>query len=166
MRHEPMADADGLLRIYLNDHLAGAMGGLQLARRAASANRSNEYGEFLSELVEEIESDVHTLEKLMDDAGIGRDRVKLLAAWSAEKAGRLKLNGRLLGYSPLSRVVELEILALGVDGKLSLWRSLEQLAPDDRRLRGIDLADLVKRARSQRRRLETRRLKAVRDALA
>ena len=38
-------------------------------------------------------------------------------AWSAEKFGRLKLNGQLSGYSPLSRLEELEILALVAEGK-------------------------------------------------
>jgi hypothetical protein len=159
-----MADAHGLLAIYLNDHLAGAVGGLQLARRAAAANDSNEYGRFLSQLAGEIEADLHALEDLMDRLGVGRDRIKLLAAWSAEKVGRLKLNGRLLGYSPLSRVVELEALSLGVQGKLSLWRALQQLADGQPRLRGVDLDDLVARAQSQRRRLESRRVRAVVEA--
>jgi hypothetical protein len=159
-----MADVDGLLAIYLNDHLAGAVGGLQLARRAAGANRSNEYGAFLSALAQEIEADLHALEDLMEQLDIGRDHFKLLAAWMAEKAGRLKLNGRLLGYSPLSRMVELELLALGVEGKLSLWRALQKLADDDRRLRAVDLARLAERARSQKRKLERRRLRAAREA--
>lgn len=36
----------------------------------------------------------------------------------AEKLGRLKPNGQLHGYSPLSRVIELEGLYLGISGKL------------------------------------------------
>ena len=159
-----MAGGTDLLGIYLNDHLAGAIGGLELARRAAGANRSNDYGSFLSELAGEIEADLHALEDVMDKLEIGRDHLKVLAAWTTEKVGRLKLNGRLLGYSPLSRVLELEVLCLGVEGKLALWRALQKLAEDDSRLGGIDLADLVGRARSQRRRLETRRLKAARAA--
>src|SRR5437764_5880775 len=161
-----MGDAKALLGIYLNDHLAGAVGGLELARRAATANRSNDYGAFLSELAGEIEADLHALENIMDKLEVGRDHVKLLTAWTAEKIGRLKLNGRLLGYSPLSRVLELEVLCLGVEGKLSLWRALQKLADQDTRLRWIELDELVARARSQRRRLETRRLKAAKVTFA
>jgi hypothetical protein len=46
------------------------------------------------------------------------------AAWLAEKLGRLKLNGRVATYSPLSRVVELEgLLALNVVRR-RLWSAL------------------------------------------
>ena len=50
----------------------------------------------------------------MEALGARVDRLKAAAAWGGEKLGRLKLNGQLRGYSPLSRVVELEGLALGV----------------------------------------------------
>ena len=53
---------------------------------------------------------------------------KLSAAWAAEKAARLKLNGRLLSRSPLSSLEELEMLRLGVEGKAAGWRTLRALA--------------------------------------
>jgi hypothetical protein len=65
--------------------------------------------------------------------------VKVLLGWGAEKAGRLKLNGELLGYSPLSRLEELEALSLGVEGKLALWTALRRTHGDDPRLRGAEL---------------------------
>jgi hypothetical protein len=157
---------DRLIAIYLNDHLAAATGALELARRAAGSNAGNDYEPFLTELAGEIEDDLHALEDVMERLEVGRDRLKVAAGWAAEKAGRLKLNGQLLGYSPLSRVVELEMLSLGVEGKLSLWRVLEPLAADDPRLRDVDVTDLMTRARSQRRRLEPRRLRAAREAFA
>jgi hypothetical protein len=46
-----------LLAIYLNDHLAGATAGLELARRARGSNRDTELGEFLERLTGEIEED-------------------------------------------------------------------------------------------------------------
>ena len=45
----------------------------------------------------------------------------------SRRSGRLKPNGQLTGYSPLSRVVELEGLALGITGKLALWKALREL---------------------------------------
>jgi hypothetical protein len=153
--------SEDLLAIYLNDHLAGSTVGVDVARRAAAENRENEFGEFLAQLAGEIEADRRELQRVMERLGVGRDRLKLLAAWTAEKVGRLKLNGRLLEYSPLSRLVELEMLSLGVEGKLSLWRALQKVAEDDPRVRDVDFATLVDRARSQRRRLETRRLRAA-----
>jgi hypothetical protein len=153
------------LGTYLNDHLAGATVGVELARRAAGSNRGTTYGETLSRLAEEIAEDRRTLEAVMKRLGIGRDRAKTTLAWGGEKLGRLKLNGQLVGYSPLSRLVELEGLSIGVEGKLLMWQALAQLAPNDRRLADFDFDELVKRARSQRRRLERQRMNALREAL-
>lgn len=147
------------LAIYLNDHLAGSTAGVELARRAASSNEGNDYGRVLSAIAREIEEDRATLEAMMDRLDVGRDRVKTLAAWLGEKAGRLKPNGRLLSYSPLSRLEEIEFLLLGVSAKLSLWRAL------DHTIGGIELAELEARAESQRERLEALRLRAAREAL-
>jgi len=66
------------------------------------------------------------------------------------------LNGRVAGYSPLSRVLELEVLALGVEGKRALWR----IAAGDARLDRVDLAALARRAERQRRLVERERLRA------
>jgi hypothetical protein len=153
--------ATRLLAIYLNDHLAGSTAALELARRARSANRGTRFEAAFARLAEEIEEDRDALLDVMRRLGVPRDPVKEAAGWLAEKAGRLKLNGRLTGYSPLSRVVELEILALGVEGKRALWRALRELAAGDARLAGVDLATLLKRAERQRRTVEQQRLRAV-----
>jgi hypothetical protein len=151
-----------LLATYLNDHLAGSTVGVELARRAAGSNSGTPYGRVLAKLATEIEEDRATLEKIIDDLDFGKDRVKVTLAWTGEKLGRLKLNGRLLSYSPLSRLEELELLSLGVEGKLLLWKSLRETLGGKSR---VDLDELIMRARSQRRRLETQRLKAAAEAL-
>jgi hypothetical protein len=154
-----------VLAIYLNDHLAGATAGLELARRAASSNRGSAYGSSLEQLATEVEQDRETLLAVMRSLEIGVDRLKVLGGWGAEKLGRLKLNGHLLSYSPLSRAVELEALLLGVQGKLALWRSLEQLKPGRGKLKEFDFLALIARAEGQIERLESHRLQAIREAL-
>jgi hypothetical protein len=155
---------DDLLAIYLNDHLAGASVGGRLARRTLGANRDNDFGRALAPVAREIEEDQETLKEVMRRLGVGADRLKSAAATGGELAGRLKLNGRLLSYSPLSRLVELEALALGVEGKRGLWKSLE--ATDEPRLAGFDFGALAERALRQRRTLERQRLNAARIALS
>jgi hypothetical protein len=155
-----------LLGIYLNDHLAGATGGVELARRARGANRGTPFEDPLRRLAGEIEEDRGDLVDVMRRLGVARDPLKVAFAWAAEKGGRLKLNGRLTGYSPLSRVLELELLSLGVEGKLAMWRVLASVAGEDERLAGVDLAALVRRAESQRRLLERERRRAAELAFA
>jgi hypothetical protein len=110
-----------LLGIYLNDHLAGSAVGVEMARRSRGANAETEFGGPLSALCGEIEADRETLEAVIEELAVGRSRIKPTLGWLAEKVGRLKPNGQLRGYSPLSRVVELETLIVGVTGKLRLW---------------------------------------------
>jgi hypothetical protein len=153
-----------LLAIYLNDHLAGATAGVELARRSESANRGSDFGSFLHELGVEIESDRRELADLMGRLGIAQDRLKVAAAWTAEKVGRLKPNGALTGYSPLSRVLELEALSGGVEAKLSLWRALGELSADAR-LGDFDSERFIERARSQLEGLERHHRHAARLAL-
>ena len=151
-----------LLSTYLNDHLAGSTVGVELARRAAGSNEGTDLGAFLSRLATEIEEDRDTLLAIMDRLGVKKDRAKVAAGWAGEKVGRLKPNNRLFGYSPLSRVIELEGLALGVEGKRSLWQVLAELR--EPRLAEFDFVALLERARAQRDQLQKRRLAASLDA--
>jgi hypothetical protein len=151
------------LAIYLNDHMAAATGGAELAGRVARANRGTPYGETLAELRTEIEDDREALVSIMGRLGVGVDPVRRALGWSAEKLGRLKLNGQLTGYSPLSRFEELEILTLGVTGKLLLWEALQRVEPTV--VSEEELARLADRARTQRERLDSLRLRAADEAL-
>jgi hypothetical protein len=155
---------DRLLGIYLNDHLAGATAGLELARRSHGRNRDGKIGAPLGRIADEIEEDRQSLVAVMQRLGVAANVAKTSFAWLAERVGRLKLNGHLLSYSPLSRVEELEALRLGVEGKLSLWRTLKETRGSDPRLEGVDLDDLSRRAESQRDELEEMRVASARNA--
>jgi hypothetical protein len=157
--------APRLLSIYLKDHHAGAVAGAGLARRAAGANEGTPYGDELARLADEIDEDKATLERLMDAVDVGSDQLKDSAAWAGEKLGRLKPNARWRDYSPLSRLIELEGLMLGVTGKLGLWRALERVAGEIEGLSGFDLVELQTRAEDQRARLEELRQRAAAEAL-
>jgi hypothetical protein len=153
-----------LVRIYLQDHHAGSTTGLELARRIRGNNEGNDYGEAMAPIVDQIAADKKTLESIMDDLGFGSDTIKDVGAWMLEKVGRLKMNGQITGYSPLSRVVELEGLMTGITGKISLWAALLQIAPDEPRLDAAHLERLRERGESQRTTVEELRKRAARDA--
>jgi hypothetical protein len=154
------------LRIYLQDHLAGSTAGLELARRTRGANEGTEYGEPLAKIADEIDADRRHLQGIMDDLGFGGDRLKNITAWGVEKVGRLKLNGELTRYSPLSRVVELEGLLTGITGKCGLWVALLEVAPGEPRLDAALLERLRDRAEEQRATVEGLRERAAREAFA
>ena len=150
------------LAIYLNDHLAGATVGRELSKRAAGSNSGTPLGDFLEKLHGEIAEDRQTLLDVMDALDVGQDHAKTIAARVGERLGRLKPNGNLISYSPLSRLVEVEGLSLGINGKASLWRALGLL--DDPRLEPWDFAALERRAKRQLRGLEPYRIESAQIA--
>jgi hypothetical protein len=154
------------LSIYLNDHLAGSTGGLELAKRTRGANEGTEYGEPLGRITHEIEQDRDALIRLMETLEVKRDHLKVAAGWVAEKLGRLKPNGQLTGYSPLSRLIELEGLAVGITGKQSLWDALLEVAGEDARLDAEELRRLSRRAEEQREEVWKLRQRAAGDAFS
>lgn len=156
-----------LLGIYLNDHLASSLAGLELARRmSGAAEPGSESATVLARLVTELAQDRAELLAIMAALGIKVRGYKMFAAWAGEKAGRMKLNGRLVTRSPLSGLVEAEILRLGIEGKAAAWRTLRALAVRDDRLDAARLDWLLARAVSQSEAAETLRVGIAEQMLA
>ena len=153
------------LSIYINDHFGGSTAGVELAKRAARNNRGDpEFGPALERIASEIEEDRDGLKRIMSRLGIGEDRIKEAIGWALEKAGRLKPNGELLKFSPLSRLVEIEGLLGGVSAKQSLWKVLLDVQDAYPELDAAELAELEQRAQDQRARLYDLRGAAARIA--
>jgi hypothetical protein len=140
------------LPIYLNDQLFQQTVAVELAQRAQRSNAESELGTFLAGLQRELAEDRDALLRHMAGAGVRPSRGRVVGARLAERLGRLKLNGHLTTYSPLSRLGELDALAQLLEGKRGFWLSLE-------------LEELAERARDQRERLEPHRIAAARVAL-
>jgi hypothetical protein len=98
--------------------------------------------------------------------GVGKATLKTAGAKVAERLGRLKPNDQLSSYSPLSRVLELEGLRSGVQGKLALWDSLAQIAPLDDRLDAEEVAGLQAKAQRQLEGLRQHHMMAAREAFS
>lgn len=153
-----------LLGIYLNDHLGGAMGGFELAEAAYQRNQGTDVGAFLRDLRDEVGEDRTTLEQLIIGLGLEPSRIKQAGAWMAEKVSRLKLNDETTGNTDLRILLELEMLALGVRGKLLMWQVLNEVKGANDQLAATDFDALIKRAESQLEGLERHRRQAARAA--
>lgn len=112
-------------------------------------------------LAEQIAGDRRTLENIMRQLDVEPSGTRVAVARVAELLGRLKPNGRLFERSPLSKVVELETLVVGIRGKEALWASLQTA---ELRLQGIDLQALAQSAKTQAREVDKLRLSAVATA--
>jgi hypothetical protein len=143
--------ANKYLRIYINDHRAAGRGGLALATRCRDRNRATPLGNVLTVIIDELREDLSILERVAGALAIPPDPVKFVAARAGELVGRLKLNGSVRSYSPLSRLLELEALLAGIDARRSLWLALQTSLPKG--VAGADFGALAKRAGDQRDRL-------------
>lgn len=160
---------DKRLRIYVDDHLALMMAEIELVRRCRRSNRVTPLGAFLQQLEMEVIAQKSIAKDVIHRIG-GKDtsesRLKTGAAWFAEKLGRLKLNGSLLRYSPLSRVVELETLGAAAQERFALWDSFAAVVGQDSRLDGITFAFFRDQSQQHLEELNTRRRFAAAEAFS
>lgn len=154
------------LGIYLNDQLAAGTLWRELAKRAERNNRGTESGDVLAGVATAITEDVQTFRSIMRRLGVRPNPGKVALGLAAERVARLKLNGQWKSYSPLSRFIELETLAMGIEGKKILWSTLRDLAGLARRLPDIDFDALIERAAQQRAAVEPWRRQAGVEAFA
>jgi hypothetical protein len=151
--------------VYLNDHLGGATMGVNLAGQIADHAEGTPLADLMTRLQAEIEEDRETLVDLMERMDVRRNPVKQAIGWLAETASRVKFSGALSGDASHGIFMALESMALGVLGKLSLWRALREVRMEHPSLAALDLDALIARAEAQHATLERERLAAGRRAL-
>ncbi|MGW6915861.1 hypothetical protein ACWGB8_18900 [Kitasatospora sp. NPDC054939] len=147
---QPLAEP---LHIYLNDHLTGAFGGAALARRMARTHPGSRRASELHRLARDIEQDRDDLVRIMEGLQVPVRHYRTWLGLAGERLGRLKPNGTLVRRAPLSDLIELETMRIGVEGKAALWRALRAIADTDDRLDRADLDRLSARADEQARTL-------------
>lgn len=153
------------LGIYLNDHLAGSVAGRDLAERIRSSNEGTDFGTFMGQLVHQIDEDRDVLDDLMKRLGIEQSSFKQAVGSLMEKLASVKFDPKVEGDPQLNRLLQIELLQIGVEGKQSMWRALKEVAKHDQ-LPPIDMERLIDRAQQQLDGLERLRLGAAVEAFA
>jgi hypothetical protein len=124
----PAASLDGrLLAIYVRDHHALLVALRELAHRMRGAARPDQQPAFADNVLQAADDDIAAVEGFLHRLDSAPSRSRHAAVWTAEKVGRLKLNGRLLRTSPLSAVTELEGCRLLLESNRALWSALAGL---------------------------------------
>ena len=150
---------------YLNDHLAGSVGAIELLDHLINEQSGQRLEKFLVDLRDDIGRDQEVLRDLIQKLDLGESAVRKAGAWLAEKLGEaMLLAGNEIGG--LGLLQALEVLALGICGKELLWRALQTVEANLSQLQGIDLERLEQRAREQFERVEKERLHLARETLA
>jgi hypothetical protein len=154
------------LLTYLNDHVAGSRTALELLDYLIDSTTNVESRAFFTTLRADIAADRQTLEDVIARLGGAASPLRDAAGWFADRVTRLKLVADDPGGGRLRHLEALELLALGILGKRSLWRSLAAVKPQVAALRDVDLDHLQARAEDQYARAEACRLNTVPTALA
>ena len=149
---------------YLNDHLAGSVGAIELVDHWSKLCDGKPLATFLADLKKDIEADQKTLRELMRALGTKESSIRPAGAWVAEKFSRARfaIAGDEIGG--LGLVLTLETLVMGITGKKLLWRTLA--ASELPRMGNIDFAEMEQRAEQQIARVELERIRAAREALS
>ena len=152
---------------YLDDHLAVAAAGIQLAERCRDRDPESELGHVLHALLIEIRHDREVLERVIRVLGGSPNTIKRATALGAERMSSLRMSLPMIGLGSResARLEEIEVLSLGIEGKRLMWAALAQLSSTDERLSEFPFPDLKRQARSQRDRLERSRLRLAAEAL-
>lgn len=117
-----------LLGLYLSDHLTGATAGAERIERMAVDFADTPVFAALSELAAEIRGEHLYVQHLISQLGLRRRPLAEAVSWAGERVGRLKSNGSLLKRSPMTLVLEAELMRSAVIGKLGMWQTLEDNA--------------------------------------
>jgi hypothetical protein len=145
------------LAVYLHDHYAGSHFAIELLDSMEEQYRGEPLAAFAHRIAQEIEEDRHTLRHIIDAVGKAHFDAAEVLGWISEKAGQLKL--RRDSNGGLGTFEALETLALGIQGKLGLWKSLPAIREIDPRVPDLDFDTLLARAQTQYNQVEEQRLR-------
>ena len=152
------------LRTYLNDHLAGSLVAIDLLEQLEAAYTDTGLASFFAELRRDISADRKELRRLINSLRVTESRPRKVSAWLTGKVTELKLRLDDSARGPLRLLESLEVLGLGIHGKLALWGALGAAADSSPALQGFDYGRLAQRAEKQRSRVEVVRLEAAKAA--
>ena len=158
--------ANKQLAIYLNDHLAGATGALELLTHLEETSTGTAVGAALTQLHVEIEGDRQELEHLMERLNIDVSVSRKVSGWLGEKLAYVKLQLDDTSDGSMRLFEGLEALALGIQGKRGLWQALAVVSACESELKHVQYDQLIQQAEDQHRRVEVLRLDAAKAVLA
>jgi hypothetical protein len=150
------------LAIYLHDHYAGSHFAIELLDSIQKQYSTEPLGDFARRISEEIEQDRHVLRHLIETTGKTHLDTAEVLGWLSEKTSELKLRRDHSGG--LGTFEALEMLALGIQGKVGLWTALPEIRKVDPRIPDLDFATLLIRARTQYSQVEEQRLRLAATA--
>lgn len=118
-----------LLGVYLGDHLTGSTAGVSRLQDMAERFADEPFGAEIAVVADQVAAERATLEAVIEALELDKHPVRQALAWVGERVGSLKPNGQLIGESPMTPVLELELTRGAVMAKGAGWEVLSAYAP-------------------------------------
>lgn len=127
--HDGIAVEPRILGVYLNDHLAGSMGGSERFQRLADVLGRTPVGPLVADVAAQVTQEREELSDLVERCGLThRNPVKQVLVLVGERVARLKAVRSRLRRSAMDTLLEVELLRSALVGKLGVWETLVDAA--------------------------------------
>ena len=146
------------LAIYRSDHHAGSEAALAILDHLEASHGAGPAGELARRLRPEFKEERVQLQKLLDKLGATTSVPRRVVGWLSEKGLELKIYVDDPADGPLHLLESVEMLGLGVHGKLGLWIALQHYQQSIPVLQTVEYAPLIAQAEAQRVLIESVRL--------
>lgn len=155
-----------LLATYLKDHHAGSEAAVSIVQHLVESHPDSSAARIAPRLRAEFEDERQQLTMLLERLDDSTSVPRQVVGWMSEKALVLKLWADDSSDGALNLLEAVEMLGLGVHGKLGLWKALDanrELMPV---LAMLQYEPLIRQAEAQAELIESARLEAARAVAA
>ena len=147
----PRVDGD-LLALYLGDHLTGSSAGAARITDMATRHSDTPMGPELAAIAKEIREERAALRDVIEALGFSTHPLRRVVARVGERVAALKPNGRAFRRSPMTPVLEIELMRAAVNAKMAGWAVLRAYA-EELDLPQAPFSDLIAQSERQSDRL-------------
>ena len=154
------------LATYRKDHHAGSEAAVSIVEHLAESHPGSEAARIAPRLKSEFESERKQLSTLLERLDDSTSVPRRVVGWMSEKALELKLWADDSSDGALHLLEAVEMLGLGVHGKLGLWRALDANRGVMPVLAMVEYEPLIRQAEAQAELIESARLEAARAVVA
>jgi hypothetical protein len=155
-----------LIATYLKDHHAGSEAAVSIVQHLAESHPESEAARIAPRLRSEFEGERQQLATLLNQLDDSTSAPRRFVGWMSEKALELKLWADDTSDGALHLLEAVEMLGLGVHGKLGLWRALDANRDLEPVLALLQYEPLIRQAEAQAELIEGARLEAARAVAA
>jgi hypothetical protein len=150
-----------LLATYLKDHHAGSEAAVSIVDHLAASHPGSMAARIAPRLHAEFEGERKQLSMLLERLDDSTSVPRRVVGWMSEKALELKLWADDSSDGALHLLEAVEMLGLGVHGKLGLWKALDANRGVVPVLAMLEYGPLIRQAEAQADLIESARLEAA-----